>query len=111
MLNCARCSALVEGQAVQTPMGWMHPQCAGAPVGAVALPRVDDNLSEGWKIALYAAALIPWGSWFVVLGSSVLYYAWRKETPNKAAQINKHGWLAWLLGMAVWGAIWFLMKS
>jgi mannose/fructose/N-acetylgalactosamine-specific phosphotransferase system component IIC len=86
--------------------------CAGAQLGgAFAVTQADDKLSEGWKIALYAAALIPYGSWFVVLGSSILYYAWRKETPNKAAQINKHGWLAWLLGMVLWGAIWFLISK
>ncbi len=94
-------------------MGWMHAQCAGAPIGgAIALaPSQADVLSDGWKIALYAAALIPYGSWFVVIGSSVLYYAWRKEFPNKAAQINKHGWLAWLLGLVLWGAIWFLIMK
>jgi len=70
-----------------------------------------DELNGGWKIGLYGAALIPYGSWFVVLGSSILFYAWRKEFPNKAAQINKHGWLAWLMGLVLWGAIWFLGRS
>lgn len=110
MLTCARCGAAVEGQAIQTPMGWMHPQCAGAPLAA--MPRVDDKLSDGWKIALYGAALfIPCGMWFVVLGSSVAYYSWRKDFPNKAAEINKHGWLAWLLGMLIWGVYWFLLRG
>jgi hypothetical protein len=70
----------------------------------------NDVLSGGWKVGLYGASLIPFGSWFVVFGSSILYYAWRKEFPNKAAQINKHGWLAWLLGLVLWGGIWFLAR-
>lgn len=70
----------------------------------------DDQLNDGWKIGMYGAALIPYGSWFVVLGSSILYYAWRKDYPNKAAAINRHGWLAWLLGLVLWGAIWFLLR-
>jgi len=66
----------------------------------------NDVLSRGWKVGLYGAALIPYGSWFVVLGSSILFYVWRKEHPNKAKSVNRHGWLAWLMGLAVWGAIW-----
>lgn len=71
----------------------------------------DDVLPGGWKIGLYGAALIPYGSWFVVLGSSVLYYAWRKDFPNKAKAINRHGWLAWLFGLVLWGGIWFLWRE
>lgn len=74
-------------------------------------PDTGDVLSGGWKVGLYGAALIPYGSWFVVLGSSVLYYAWRKEHPNKAKSINRHGWLAWLFGSLLWGAIWFLGRA
>jgi hypothetical protein len=74
-------------------------------------PDPDDVLSEGWKVGLYAAALVPCGSWFVVLGSSILYYSWRKEFPNKAKAINRHGWIAWLLGLLIWGGIWFLLRE
>jgi len=90
-------------------MGWMHTQCAGAPLASQVGTR--DELSDGWKICLYAAALVPYGSWFVVIGSSVLYYAWKKDFPNKAKAINRHGWLAFLLGMALWGAIWLLLLN
>jgi hypothetical protein len=74
-------------------------------------PDPEDVLSRGWKVAMYGAALVPYfGSWFVVLGSSILFYVWRKEHPNKANSVNRHGWLAWLLGIVVWGGIWFLQQ-
>ncbi len=72
----------------------------------------EDVLSRGWKVGLYGAALVPYiGSWFVVLGSSILFYVWRKEHPNKANSVNRHGWLAWLMGLVVWGGIWFLNRE
>lgn len=74
-------------------------------------PDPNDVLSRGWKAGLYGAALIPYGAWFVVLGSSILFYAWRKEFPNRAKSVNRHGWLAWLLGLALWGGIWFLQRG
>jgi hypothetical protein len=86
-------------------------QAAEADDEQEAGPDTEDVLPGGWKIGLYGAALIPYGSWFVVIGSSVLYYAWRKESPNKAKAINRHGWLAWLFGSLLWGAIWFLGRE
>lgn len=71
----------------------------------------DDELSRGWKVAPYAVALVPYGAWLVVVGSSILYYAWRKDHPQRAAAINLHGWLAWLFGLALWGLVWFLQTS
>jgi hypothetical protein len=111
-------------QATQTPWGWMHIQCAAptsfthdqvssAQPGAWTLQGVEpDALSPGWKLAIYLAILVPVvGSWIIVIVSSVMYYHWRSTFPNRAKDINKHGWLAWLAGNVLWLLIWASMSG
>lgn len=71
-----------------------------------------NKFSDGMKLGLYAAAiLVPFvGAWFVVIASSVLFYSWRKSplTYHDAQAVNRHGWIAWIVGVIVWGAIAFV---
>jgi hypothetical protein len=69
MLTCARCGTPVKGQAVETPMGWMHAECAGAPTAAAVAPGGGEALGTILVLLpLLATALI----WFWV-GSMNLF--------------------------------------
>jgi hypothetical protein len=108
LLRASRVHALVRGMGKRAAVAEAEIDDDSYEEG----PDPDDVLSRGWKVGLYGAALVPYiGSWFVVLGSSILFYVWRKEHPNKAKSVNRHGWLAWLMGLAVWGGIWFLSRE
>jgi hypothetical protein len=110
-MNCVLCGDPLHGKATETRRGWAHPQCAslGEVTGAT---RGADSLSSGWLVLLYVSAvLIPFGMWIVVIVSSVLFYAWRKEFPTRAKHINRHGWIAWVLGSLAWAAAWVLWSS
>lgn len=76
--------------------------------GASEVDASKDRLDRAWVILLYGAALIPFGSWLIVILSSVLFYAWRKDSPKKAQSMNRHGWLAFAFGNLLWGALWLL---
>lgn len=59
-----------------------------------------DALDRRVLFVVYASAFVPWiGPWILILGTSVLYYVWRRQTPRRAAQLNRHAWIAWSLGM------------
>lgn len=59
----------------------------------------DDKLEGHWYALVWCSLLIPCvGSWIIVILTSVLYYAWRRDHPEKANTINLHGWLAFLVG-------------
>lgn len=78
----------------------------------VIIDGILDVLPSSWKTALYVAILIPFvGPWLIVVGSSVMYYAWRGTFPRKAAEINRHGWIAWLLGNVLYGVVYLVLKS
>lgn len=63
----------------------------------------DDVLSSAWHTGVWALLLVPIvGSWIVVILTSILYYVWRKDYPNRARTINRSGWMAWFLGNVVW---------
>jgi len=55
-----------------------------------------------WYLIIWGSLLVPCiGGWTIILVSSIMYYAWRGEYPNKAKSINLHGWLAWAAGQAL----------
>jgi hypothetical protein len=57
---------------------------------------------------IWGSVFVPFlGNWLIVILSSVVYYAWKNECPNKANKINRHGWLAFLAGHALWLALIF----
>jgi hypothetical protein len=69
----------------------------------------SDALSGAWIAALYGSIVVPYvGTWIIVILSSVMYYMWKGTLPQKAAQVNGHGWLAWLIGQIVWGTVYYL---
>lgn len=75
-------------------------------------PREDDVLEGYWKAIIWGSLLLPCvGGWIIVVLSSVMYYVWLKEYPNKARSINRHGWLAWLTGQAVAVLVWVLVAN
>ena len=67
------------------------------------IPSVTDKLPAGWIVLIWLLMLVPYvGSLVVIVVSSILYYAWKKDSPNKAKTINKHGWAAFLVGIGFW---------
>jgi hypothetical protein len=57
----------------------------------------EDRLSKDWKRAIYGLMFVPLGSWFIVIVTSYMYYYWRRKFPRRAAEVNRHGWIAWFL--------------
>jgi len=70
-----------------------------APFGRVS--RGDDTLDRRWLVAVYASMLVPFGPALLILGTSVLYYVWRRRFPRRAATLNMHAWIAFALGVAL----------
>jgi len=66
-------------------------------------PSKDDKLETYWYAIIWCSLIIPLGTSLIVILSSVLYYAWKKEFPKKAAKINRQGWLAFLVSIVLWG--------
>lgn len=55
-----------------------------------------------WKWLVYATMLVPFvGQPVVVLGSSWLYYRWRRAWPREAFWLNVHAWIAVALNIAL----------
>jgi hypothetical protein len=74
----------------------------------------EDELDRRWLIAVYGALLVPvYGPALLILGSSALYYVWRRKTPHRASALNRHAWRAWALGMSVYLAtvVWKLFLT
>jgi len=70
------------------------------------------ELEGFWKAIIWGSLLVPViGSWIIVIMSSVMYYAWRKEYPKKARSINRHGWMAWGVGLLIWCPVWIIVKN
>jgi hypothetical protein len=87
-IKCKHCQEFLDGR----------PRGAGGGAS-----REDDVLSPGWLWGLWAAILVPFaGPWVIVILSSVMYYVWKNDYPNRAKTINRHGWLAWLAGNVLW---------
>jgi hypothetical protein len=63
------------------------------------------------EVLIWGSLFIPCiGGWLIVVLSSVMYYVWLNEYPNKAKSINRHGWMAWLTGQAIWIPVWLLLS-
>jgi len=74
--------------------------------------RPRDKLEGLWIAIIWASLALPLlGSWIIVLLSSIMYYVWRKDYPKKARSINRHGWMAWLLGQLIWCPIWIIANK
>jgi uncharacterized membrane protein YvbJ len=67
-----------------------------------AQPPVD-KLEGYWYAIIWGALAIPCVSAGIVIGvSSIMYYVWKKDFPNKAKAINRQGWFAALAGGILW---------
>src|ERR1700682_5340480 len=74
-------------------------------------PDEEDHLEGYWKAIIWGSVLVPCvGGWVIVLLSSVMYYVWLKQYPHKAKSINRHGWMAWLVGQVL-GVLLYLFLS
>ena len=61
--------------------------------------RSDDGLPISAKIMVWAGMFFtPFLTAVIV---AVLYFSWRKSSPNKASQLNVHSWMAFLVGIAL----------
>jgi len=61
--------------------------------------QAEDKLEGYWYAIVWCSLLVPLiGGWIIVVLSSVMYYVWKKDFPNKARAINRQGWLAFFLG-------------
>jgi len=70
----------------------------------------DDQLQGYWKAIIWGSLLLPCvGGWIIVVLSSVMYYVWLRDYPNKARSINRHGWMAWVTGQGIAVLIWWFL--
>ncbi len=64
-----------------------------------------------WLWLVYAMVLVPLvGQPLVVLGSSALYFKWRRTWPREAMRLNLHAWLAVALNIAFSFAAWQMWR-
>ena len=55
-----------------------------------------------WPWIVYSTVLVPVvGQPIVVLGSSFLYFRWRRAWPEEAKRLNRHAWIAVALNIAL----------
>ena len=102
MAFCTKCG-------IPIPEGAMFCSGCGSPVAVstgppgTGVPKKADKMEPYWYLIIWSTLLVPFvGSLFVILLSSRMYYDWRKEFPKKAKVINKHGFLAFFAGIALW---------
>ena len=70
---------------------------------------MQDKLEGYWIAIIWCSLLLPCiGGWIIVILSSVMFYAWRKNYPKKAKSINRHGWAAWAVGQLIGGLLYYL---
>jgi uncharacterized membrane protein YvbJ len=68
-----------------------------------------DELGGGWIALIWLSLFIPYiGGFIIIVLSSILYYSWKKNYPNKAKAINKHAWGAFICSFLLW---FFLLGS
>ena len=75
---------------------------AGSEPGVAVGTGGDDSLEPHWYFIIWGSVLVPFGTWVIVLLSSIMYYVWRGRFPEKARTINLHGWLAWVIATVLW---------
>lgn len=86
--KCKHCGEFIDGRP--------RPARSGGPAG-------EDKLAGAWLAVIWLSVLVPYvGSWVIVVLSSIMYYSWKEEYPNKAKAINLHGWLAFIAGNLLW---------
>jgi hypothetical protein len=89
------------------PSPYAPPAYAGAP-----FPNPQDRLSGWWLLVIYGSIVLGGcGAWIIVIVSSILYYVWRGQYPNKAKAINRHGWIAWLASNVLWAGLYIAMRN
>lgn len=98
LLSCPDCGHQVSPSARSCP-------------GCGRLMAADEKPSAVLLVVLWLAGLlIPFvGMWLVVLLTSILYYAWKRDYPNKAKTINRHGWMIFLVSFII-AAIWLMTR-
>lgn len=101
MAYCSKCGKPIEdGANFCANCGSPVAGFSGTPVAEV--PARSDKLEPYWYVIIWCSLLVPFfGGLIIVVLSSVMYYVWRKEFPNKAKIINKQGFLAFFAGIAL----------
>ena len=62
-----------------------------------------EELEWFWYLLIWGGLIIPCaGPGIIVVVSSIMYYIWKKEYPNKANKINKLGWIVFGVGILFW---------
>ncbi len=98
MIQCPCCGNSISNRASSCP------KC-GNPV------QSNDKPSIVLIVLLYLIGFcIPLvGMWIVILITSILYYAWKSNSPVKAKIINKHGWIIFLISL-IFNSLYFMLK-
>ena len=76
------------------------------PQGQMPQTEVDDLSTAG---VIFTWLGVIFGGCIGVLVVSILYYAMKGKTPRKAAKMNKHSWIAFLVSLVVWFVIRLLL--
>lgn len=87
MMYCQDCGKIISKKASSCP------HC-GHPYSAVG---GEDKLGIGFIVLFGVLLFIPFGGLIVIILSSILYYAWKKDYPKKAHTINMYGWSIFLI--------------
>ena len=76
------------------------------PQGQMPQTEVDDLSTAG---VIFTWLGVIFGGCIGVLVVSILYYAMKGKTPRKAAKMNKHSWITFLVSLVVWFVIRLLL--
>ena len=91
-------------------------QCQVPPQGQYQIPPQGqcpagekDELSTTGIVLTWLGVLLCGCIGILVI--SILYYTMKGKTPNKAAQMNKHSWIAFLVAVLLWVVFYALLGA
>ena len=80
------------------------------PQGQYQMPQAEvDDLSTAGVVFTWLGVIF--GGCIGLLVISILYYAMKGKTPNKAAKMNKHSWIAFLVTLLLWAVFYALVGA
>ena len=80
------------------------------PQGQYQMPQAEvDDLSTAGVVFTWLGVIF--GGCIGLLVISILYYAMKGKTPKKAAKMNKHSWIAFLVTLLLWAVFYALVGA
>ena len=80
------------------------------PQGQYQMPQAEvDDLSTAGVVFTWLGVIF--GGCIGLLVISILYYTMKGKTPKKAAKMNKHSWMAFLVTILLWAVFYALFGA